>query len=137
MEDAGILDGALLAVDRAAKPVNGSVVVVDANGEYTVKRLRRGPECVWLDPATRNTSPCPCRPVRNACVWRGEACHPHPAVGRAMGRSLRPDRLQQLLRLVRACLPARPGRQARHRAFQQRRKCNKPFERGKGLDTHG
>ncbi len=50
MRDAGVLDGDLLVVDRAAKPVNGSVVVVAVNGEYTVKRLRRGPDCVWLDP---------------------------------------------------------------------------------------
>jgi DNA polymerase V len=36
MKDAGILDGNLLVVDRAAKPVNGSVVVVAVNGAYTV-----------------------------------------------------------------------------------------------------
>ena len=40
----GILDGDLLLVDRAAKPVNGSVFVVAVNGEYTVKRLCREPE---------------------------------------------------------------------------------------------
>jgi DNA polymerase V len=51
MRDAGILDGDLLVVDRAAKPVNGSVVVVAVNGEYTVKRLRRCSDCVWLEPA--------------------------------------------------------------------------------------
>ena len=57
MKDAGILDGDLLVVDRAAKPVNGSVVVVAVNGEYTVKRLRRGPDCVWLDPANPRYQP--------------------------------------------------------------------------------
>ena len=51
MRDAGILDGDLLVVDRAAKPVNGCVVVVAVNGEYTVKRLRRCSDCVWLEPA--------------------------------------------------------------------------------------
>ena len=51
MIEAGILDGDLLVVDRAAKPVNGSVVVVAVNGAYTVKRLRRGPDCIWLEPA--------------------------------------------------------------------------------------
>ncbi len=51
MRDAGILDGDLLVVDRAAKPVSGSVVVVALNGAYTVKSLRRGPDCVWLEPA--------------------------------------------------------------------------------------
>src|ERR1700759_105804 len=49
MKDAGILDGDLLVVDRAAKPANGSVIVVAVNGEYTGKRLRRTAEGVWLD----------------------------------------------------------------------------------------
>lgn len=57
MCDAGILDGDLLVVDRAAKPVTGSVVVVAVNGEYTVKRLRRGADCVWLDPANPRYRP--------------------------------------------------------------------------------
>ncbi len=48
MKDAGILDGDLLVVDR---PANGCVVVVAVNGAYTVKRLRRGLDCVWLEPA--------------------------------------------------------------------------------------
>ena len=51
MCDAGILNGDLLVVDRAATPVSGSVVVVAVNGEYTVKRLRRCVDCVWLEPA--------------------------------------------------------------------------------------
>ena len=57
MRDAGILDGDLLVVDRAAKPVTGSVVVVALNGEYTVKRLRRCKDCVWLDPANPSFQP--------------------------------------------------------------------------------
>ena len=57
MKDAGILDGDLLLVDRAAKPVSGSIIVVAVNGEYTVKRLRRGPDCIWLDPANPRYQP--------------------------------------------------------------------------------
>ena len=57
MKDAGILDGDLLVVDRAAKPGSGSVVVVAVNGEYTVKRLRRTAEGVWLDPANARFQP--------------------------------------------------------------------------------
>ncbi len=57
MKDAGILNGDLLVVDRAAKPLNGSVVVVAVNGEYTVKRLRRGPNCIWLDSANPRYQP--------------------------------------------------------------------------------
>ncbi|WP_277751252.1 LexA family protein [Granulicella sibirica] len=51
------MDGDLLVVDRAAAPDNGCIVVVAVNGEYTVKRLRRGPDCIWLDPANHLYQP--------------------------------------------------------------------------------
>lgn len=57
MEGVGILHGDLLVVDRAAKAVSGSVVVVALNGEYTVKRLRLDREHVWLEPANANYKP--------------------------------------------------------------------------------
>ena len=41
MSGAGILDGDLLAVDRAAKAGDGAIVVVALGGELTVKRLAR------------------------------------------------------------------------------------------------
>ena len=31
--------------------------MVTVNDEYTVKRLRRGPNCVWLDPANPRYQP--------------------------------------------------------------------------------
>ena len=55
--DAGILDGDPPVVDRAATPENGCVVVVALNGEYTVKSLRRGADCVWLEPANPRYQP--------------------------------------------------------------------------------
>ncbi len=67
MRDADILNGHLLMVDRAARPVNGSVVVVAVKGEYAVKRLRRGPDCVCLDPANPKYQP--------LCVSVGEEVH--------------------------------------------------------------
>ena len=54
-------------VDRAATLVNGSVVVVAVKGEDTVKRLRRGPDCIWLDPANPRYQP--------LCVLEGEDLH--------------------------------------------------------------
>lgn len=57
MQGAGILDGDLLVVDRAANPISGNVVVVALNGEYTVKRLRRTAEGVWLEPANPQFRP--------------------------------------------------------------------------------
>ncbi len=51
MKDEGILNGDLLVVDRSAQPISGSIVVVAVNGAYMVKRLRRGPDCVFLESA--------------------------------------------------------------------------------------
>ena len=41
MRDAGILDGDLLAVHRAAEARSGQVIVARLHDEVTVKRLRR------------------------------------------------------------------------------------------------
>ena len=57
MRDAGILDGDLLVVNRAAIASSGSVVVVAFNGEYTVKRLKLERDCVWLEPANPKYKP--------------------------------------------------------------------------------
>lgn len=38
--DAGIFDGSLITVDRSLKPRDGDVVVVDVNGERSVKLYR-------------------------------------------------------------------------------------------------
>ena len=59
MKEAAILDGNLLVVDRATRPVNGSVVVVAVNGEYTVKRWVV-PACGWPR-RIRSTSRSACR----------------------------------------------------------------------------
>ncbi|WP_027949472.1 transcriptional repressor LexA [Haliea salexigens] len=42
MQDAGILDGDLLAVHRTAEARNGDIVVARIDDEVTVKRFRRG-----------------------------------------------------------------------------------------------
>lgn len=39
MQDAGILDGCMIVVDRAIAPQHGHIVVAVVDGEFTVKRL--------------------------------------------------------------------------------------------------
>ncbi|MDO2934108.1 translesion error-prone DNA polymerase V autoproteolytic subunit [Paeniglutamicibacter sulfureus] len=48
MQGAGISDGDELIVNRARKPVDGSIVVAILDGEMTVKRLRLAPQGVVL-----------------------------------------------------------------------------------------
>ncbi|MEO8298717.1 MAG: S24 family peptidase, partial [Burkholderiales bacterium] len=50
MRDAGILDGDLLAVQRASEAKNGQIVVARLGDEVTVKRFRRGKHGVELIP---------------------------------------------------------------------------------------
>jgi len=99
MKDAGILDGDLLGVDRAAKPVSGSIVVVALNGEYTVKRLRRNGDCVWLDPANPRIQADRGHGRRGSSRIRScLALHSYITVNDGTG--LRDHRLQQLLCLL-------------------------------------
>lgn len=56
MSDGGILSGDLLIVDRAEKPVHGSIVIAAVDGEFTVKRLLLTPR-VCLAPMNPAYSP--------------------------------------------------------------------------------
>ena len=57
MQDAGILDGDLLAVHATAQAGNGQIVVARVEDEVTVKRFRRQDERVWLLPENSGFSP--------------------------------------------------------------------------------
>lgn len=47
MSGAGIMPGDMIAVDKAASPRPGAVVVAEVDGEFTVKRLARAPDGGW------------------------------------------------------------------------------------------
>lgn len=57
MIDAGIDDGDLLIVDKALTPENNNIVLAVVNGDYTVKRLYRDGEDLYLQPANINYNP--------------------------------------------------------------------------------
>jgi len=57
MRDAGILDGDLLAVQRAAEARNGQIVVARLGDDVTVKRLRRTKHGVELLPENPDFEP--------------------------------------------------------------------------------
>lgn len=48
MIDAGINSGDMLVVDRSVEPREGSVVVASINGEFTVKRVQRRADGLYL-----------------------------------------------------------------------------------------
>jgi len=57
MINAGIHSGDLLIVDRAIQAENNSVILAVINGEFTIKRLRRDGQTVWLQPENSNYQP--------------------------------------------------------------------------------
>ena len=57
MRDAGINDGDLLVIDRAAGVGDRAVVVARVGGEFTVKRLRIIDGRVWLYPENEDYEP--------------------------------------------------------------------------------
>ena len=48
IRDAGILDGAVVLVDRAIKPENGHIVIAVVDGDFTCKTLHTGPNSYRL-----------------------------------------------------------------------------------------
>lgn len=48
MTEAGIIDGAILVVDRSLKPLDGDVVVLILDGEHKVRRIRFDGGAVYL-----------------------------------------------------------------------------------------
>jgi repressor LexA len=60
MRDAGILDGDLLAVQKARDAKNGQIVVARLGDDVTVKRLRRTRTTSNCCPRTRSSSPSSC-----------------------------------------------------------------------------
>lgn len=54
MVDAGILSGDILIVDRSLEPKDNSVVVAVINGDFTVKRIRRRGEKLFLNAENGN-----------------------------------------------------------------------------------
>ena len=57
MRDAGIVDGDLLAVQRASEAANGQIVVARIGDEVTVKRFRRTPDAIELLPENPDFAP--------------------------------------------------------------------------------
>lgn len=71
MRDAGILDGDLIAVHRAAEARNGQIVVARIDDEVTVKTLQRKGKRVELLPANPDFDPIVVDPQRNHLVIEG------------------------------------------------------------------
>ncbi|MBD8556928.1 peptidase S24 [Rhizobium sp. CFBP 8762] len=54
LQHEGILDGDIIAVDRAGKKAPGRIVLAVVDGGVTIKKLARRDGRLWLDPSSDN-----------------------------------------------------------------------------------
>lgn len=69
MKDAGILDDDLLVVDRSLTAKNGQVVVAVINGEFTVKKIKKDKNRLFLMPENKNFSPLEITEEMDFMIW--------------------------------------------------------------------
>lgn len=69
MSGAGILDGDVIAVDRALEPRHGDIVVAVIDGELTVKELHREGGALRLLPHHPDFAPIEVGPGQELSVW--------------------------------------------------------------------
>lgn len=69
MKDAGIFDGDLLIVDKSIDPADGRIAICYVNGEFTVKRIKKDKDEVWLIPANTAYQPIKMEEGSSLTIW--------------------------------------------------------------------
>lgn len=69
MVDAGIQSSDVMVVDRALSPKNNDIVLAVVNGEFTVKRIKKNDDELYLMPANENYRPMKITEDMNFQVW--------------------------------------------------------------------
>ncbi len=69
MIDSGIYDGDLLIVDRALEPANNSIVIAIVNGEFTVKKIIKNNNKLYLMPNNANYTSIEITSDTNFEIW--------------------------------------------------------------------
>lgn len=69
MIDAGLNDGDLLIIDKSLDPKNNSIAVCFLDGEFTVKRVLRQKDQLWLVAENKNYKPIPIYSENDFIIW--------------------------------------------------------------------
>lgn len=69
MIDAGLDNGGLLIIDKSLEPKNNSIAVCFLDGEFTVKRVLREEDKLWLVAENKNYQPIPVYPENDFIIW--------------------------------------------------------------------
>ena len=69
MKNVGIFDGDLLVIDRSLEPLNNKIAVCVIDGEFTVKRIKKEKNTVWLIPENEEFQPIKVTEDNEFIVW--------------------------------------------------------------------
>ena len=69
MQGAGLNDGDLIVIDRSEEPKNGSIAVCFLDGEFTVKRIQKKGQELYLKPENSKFKPIQITEEMNFQVW--------------------------------------------------------------------
>ena len=69
MVGAGLEDGDLLVIDRSKNPVNGKIAVCLVDGEFTVKRIKKEKDKLYLMPENKKYEPIELKEESELIIW--------------------------------------------------------------------
>ena len=69
MVGAGLDDGDLLVIDRSLNPENGKIAVCLVDGEFTVKRIKKEKNKLYLMPENKNYKPIELKEENELIIW--------------------------------------------------------------------
>tara|TARA_A100001015_G_scaffold263678_1_gene310786 strand:- start:29 stop:460 length:432 start_codon:yes stop_codon:yes gene_type:complete len=69
MVGAGLDDGDLLVIDRSLNPENGKIAVCSIDGEFTVKRIKKQKNSIYLMPENKNYKPIKLKQENDLFIW--------------------------------------------------------------------
>ena len=69
MTGAGLDDGDLLVIDRSLNPENGKIVVCLIDGEFTVKRIKKKKNKLYLMPENKKYKPIELKEENELIIW--------------------------------------------------------------------
>lgn len=69
MIGAGLKDGDLLIIDKSLEPAHKKIAVCFIDGEFTVKRIHKENDQIWLMPENKNYSPIQVTSDNEFVIW--------------------------------------------------------------------
>lgn len=69
MQDAGIMDGDILVIDKSLEPKDGDTAVCFIDGEFTLKYIKFEIDAIFLIPANPKFEPIKVTEDNNFCIW--------------------------------------------------------------------